>query len=328
MIYKSYIFEDNIGSIKEKITLFYGENLGLKNDLKKKIKNENKNSEILRYSQEDLIKNKNLLISEIENISLFEKNKIFFVENVNDKLLEIIQEAENIISDRKIFLFSDILDKKSKLRNYTEKSKNFACVPCYEDNEITIKKLINSKLNGFSGLTPFNINLIMENTNLDRSKLNNELDKITSCFLDKNILSDKLEELLNSKTNIDFNLLKDEAFLGNKMKTNKLLASTSFDYEKYVFYLNIINQRLDKLFQIHKLNTTNIEDTISKLKPPIFWKDKPNIANQAKKWDKIKIKKMFDVTYDLEKKIKTNSLIEKDILIKKLLIDICSLANA
>ena len=79
MIYKSYIFEDNIGSIKEKITLFYGENLGLKNDLKKKIKNENKNSEILRYSQEDLIKNKNLLISEIENISLFEKNKIFFV---------------------------------------------------------------------------------------------------------------------------------------------------------------------------------------------------------------------------------------------------------
>jgi len=36
MIYKSYIFEDNIGSIKEKITLFYGENLGLKNDLKKK----------------------------------------------------------------------------------------------------------------------------------------------------------------------------------------------------------------------------------------------------------------------------------------------------
>ena len=101
-----------------------------------------------------------------------------------------------------------------------------------------------------------------------------------------------------------------------------------YSYEKYVFYLNIINQRLDKLFQIHKLNTTNIEDTISKLKPPIFWKDKPNIANQAKKWDKIKIKKMFDVTYDLEKKIKTNSLIEKDILIKKLLIDICSLANA
>ena len=44
-----------------------------------------------------------------------------------------------MLSDRKIFLFSEVLDKKSKLRNYTEKSKKFACVACYEDNEISIK---------------------------------------------------------------------------------------------------------------------------------------------------------------------------------------------
>ena len=142
MIYKSYVLEQNINSLDQKIALFYGENLGLKEDLKKIIKDQNKNSEILRYAQEDLIKNNHLLINEIKNISLFEKNKIFFVENVNDKLLELIQETENIISERKIFLFSDILDKRSKLRNYMEKSKNCACVPCYQDNEISIKKLI------------------------------------------------------------------------------------------------------------------------------------------------------------------------------------------
>ena len=54
------------------------------------------------------------------------------------------------------------------------------------------------------------MNLIIDHTNLDRSKLNNELEKITSFFLDKNILSEKLEELLNAKTNDDFNKLKDE----------------------------------------------------------------------------------------------------------------------
>ena len=93
MIYKSYVLEQNINSLDQKIALFYGENLGLKEDLKKIIKNQNKNSEILRYAQEDLIKNNHLLINEIKNISLFEKNKIFFVENVNDKLLELIQET-------------------------------------------------------------------------------------------------------------------------------------------------------------------------------------------------------------------------------------------
>ena len=328
MIYKSYVLEQNINALNEEITLFYGENLGLKNDLKAKIINDNKNSEILRYTQEDLIKDKRALINEIENISLFQKSKIFFIENVSDKLLELIQETESIISERKIFLFADILDKKSKLRSYVEKSKKFACVPCYEDNEITIKKLINLKLKGYNGLTPNNINMIIEHTNFDRSKLNNELNKIICFFSDKNILSDKLEELLNAKTNDDFNKLKDEAFMGNKINTNKLLAETHMEYEKNNLYLNIINQRLDKLLYIQNLNKPKIEDAINSLKPPIFWKDKPVITNQAKMWNKSKIKKILNKTFDVEKKIKTNNLIEKNILIKKLLIDICSLANS
>ena len=328
MIYKSYILEQNVNSINEKIALFYGVNLGLKNDLKAKIIEKNKNSEILRYSQDEILKDKALLENEIKNISLFEKNKIFFIENVNDKILETIQGFENTLSDRKIFLFSDVLDKKSKLRNYTEKSKNCASVACYEDNEISIKKLINSRLNGFNGLTPYNINLIIDHTNLDRSKLNNELDKIISCFPNKNIFSEKLEILLNAKVNIDFSKLNDEAFLGNKINTNKLLAQTGMDNEKNIFYLNIINQRLEKLLQINNLNKSTIEDAINSLKPPVFWKDKPNLTNQAKKWNKFKVQKMINLTFKLEKKIKSNNLIEKNILIKKLLVDICSLANA
>ena len=328
MIYKSYILEKNINSIDEKITLFYGVNLGLKSDLKAKIIKNNKNSEILRYSQDELLKDKALLENEIKNISLFEKNKIFLIENVNDKILQLIQEFENIHSDRKIFLFSDVLDKKSKLRNYTEKSKKCACVACYEDNEISFKKLIDSRLNGFSGLSTYNINLIIDSTNLDRSKLNNELNKIISCFPNKNILTEKLEVLLNVKENTDFNKLNDEAFLGNKINTNKLLAQTGMDNEKNIFYLNIINLRLEKLMQINNYNKSTIEEAINSLKPPVFWKDKPNLTNQAKKWDKFKIQKMINLTFNLEKKIKSNNLIEKNILIKKLLVDICSLANA
>tara|TARA_Y100001958_G_C21131613_1_gene472794 strand:- start:14 stop:1000 length:987 start_codon:yes stop_codon:yes gene_type:complete len=328
MIYKSYILEKNINSIDEKITLFYGVNLGLKSDLKAKIIENNKNSEILRYSQDELLKDKALLENEIKNISLFEKNKIFLIENVNDKILQLIQEFENIHSDRKIFLFSDVLDKKSKLRNYTEKSKKCACVACYEDNEISIKKLIDSRLSGFSGLSTYNINLIIDSTNLDRSKLTNELNKIISCFPNKNILTEKLEVLLNVKENTDFNKLNDEAFLGNKINTNKLLAQTGMDNEKNIFYLNIINLRLEKLMQINNYNKSTIEEAINSLKPPVFWKDKPNLTNQAKKWDKFKIQKMINLTFNLEKKIKSNNLIEKNILIKKLLVDICSLANA
>ena len=71
------------------------------------------------------------------------------------------------------------------MRNYFEKSKNFAVVPCYEDNEQTLKRIILDKLKGFKGLNTENINIIIKNINSDRSKLNNELNKIVTFFKTK-----------------------------------------------------------------------------------------------------------------------------------------------
>ena len=49
---------------------------------------------------------------------------------------------------------------------------------------------------------------------------------------------------------------------------------------------------------------------------------------QAKKWDKNKIKNILISTYNLEIEIKSNASVEKNILMKKLVVDICNIANA
>ena len=51
-------------------------------------------------------------------------------------------------------------------------------------------------------------------------------------------------------------------------------------------------------------------------------------TKQAKKWSSLKIHSLLQNTYKLEVDIKSNLLIDKKILIKKLIIDICKLANA
>ena len=152
MNYKSYLVEQNLATIKENITLLFGENLGFKNDLKNKIKLENKKSEIINYTQEEILKNSTVFFNNLTNISLFENNKIFFINNANDKLLPIVEEVEKFINDQKIYIFSEVLDKRSKLRNYFEKSRNCAAIACYLDNEIGIKKIINEELKGYVGL--------------------------------------------------------------------------------------------------------------------------------------------------------------------------------
>ncbi len=331
MIYKSYILEQNLDHIKDcKLFLFYGENIGLKNEFKKKIKELYSKEDFINLFQDDVLKNKEILINEIANKSLFRENKIIFIQHANDKILEILENIIEILDKEKIFVFSDILDRKSKLRSFFEKNNNFGLTACYNDNEISIRKIITTSLKDFKNLSPEIINLIQQNANLDRNKVNNELDKIKSCFLDKKLDITKIEKLLNTKTNEDFNHLKDEALNGNKIKTNRLLADTIFGEENNIYYLNLLNQRLNKLNEINKIkrDNNNLEEAVSNIKPPIFWKDKPIVMRQIKKWDNLKIKKALNKTYETEIKIKSDNIIKKELLMKQLLIDLCLEANS
>ncbi len=331
MIVKSYSIENKIEIInKNKIHLFYGENLGLVQDIKLKIRKINKEDEIISFLQEEILKNSSILFSEIRNKSLFQQKKIIIVDQVNDKILDIISSIEKEIKDERIYLFADLLDKKSKLRNHFEKATDCGITPCYKDDETTINKIILDKLKDFEGLSTEIINLLIRNTRLNRDKLNNEIGKIHSYFYKKKLDYNKLSQLLNDESNEDFNLLKDMAIKGDKNKTNKLLTDTVFEKDKDVYYLNLINLRINKLKDINELKTegVNTETALRKTKPPIFWKDKPMLIEQIKKWNKEKIRDALDQTYDTEIQIKSNTMINKDLLIKNLLVKLCVTANS
>tara|TARA_A100001015_G_scaffold130388_1_gene144638 strand:- start:371 stop:1360 length:990 start_codon:yes stop_codon:yes gene_type:complete len=327
MIQKSFIIENNVKLLKNKFSLFYGENVGLINEFKSKI-SKIYNNEIIKFNQSDILDNQNILISEINNFSLFENKKVFFLLNVNDKIFNVIEKIILKNNENQFFLFSEKLDKKSKLRNFFEKEKTTDIIPCYNDNEIGLRKIVSNKLEGYSGLTVQIINFIIDNCSLDRAKINNEVQKIESYFDKKIINTNDLIKLLNIKEDDDFNLIKDAALNGQKTITNKLLNSAIIENDKIFFYISSLNLRLIRLKEIKSKNLENIEKSINALKPPIFWKDKPNFLNQLKIWSTKKINIALDEIYGAELIAKSKSNINKDTLIKKLMVDLCILASA
>ena len=329
MIYKSHILEEDINQLRNNITLFYGENFGLINEFKEKIQEINKDKKIIKVNQENILKDQNIIFNEIRNISLFDEKKIIFIYGANDKILNIIEEIKPSIDKNEIFIFGSILDKKSKLRYHFEKSKEYNIIACYKDNEVNLRRLITNKFKGFSGVSSEVISALLENSGLDRMKLNNEIEKIKILFIDKKISFNLLEKILNLKTEEDFDLIKDFALKGDNKMTNKLLNVTVLENEKIPFYLNIINQRLNRLKEIKIVSKgKNISNFMSSLRPPIFWKDKPNFIKQEKLWDNKKLSLALNQTYNLELNIKSNSDVNKTVLIKKLLLDLCVLANS
>ena len=197
MIFKSYLLENNIQQILElNMFLFYGENEGLKNEIINNLKIKNK----IIFSQEDLMNNEELFLNEIYNKSLFEDKKIIIIDNADDKIFKLIEPLENL-NDVKIFIFAQTLSKKSKIRNLFEKSKDYGICACYDDSEVTLKKITFEKLKNIKGINQTIINYIIQQCGMNRYKLNNEIEKIKTYFHDKEILYEKLEELLNVRTN-------------------------------------------------------------------------------------------------------------------------------
>ena len=84
MIIKSYIAEQDKKIFTNKLLLIYGENIGLIEDFKKKIKSIFSNSELNILSQANIIQNEEMFYNQVFNISLFQKQKIFLINLCTD----------------------------------------------------------------------------------------------------------------------------------------------------------------------------------------------------------------------------------------------------
>ncbi len=323
MILKSYIVEKNLNTLKEyRATLLYGVNDGFKDDIKTQLKNLNKDAEIINFFESEITKNENVLYENIFNESLFNSKKIIFIQLATDKIFNEVYETINKNTNTELYIFAENLDKKSKLRNLFDKEKNLAAIPCYEDNERTLINYIRNELSEFKGLTGELTNIILTNSNANRRTIKNELIKIKDFFVKKLIVKKQLLEILNIKSDSNFDEIRDNALVGRKDKINKLLTEIELLRESSFFYLNSLNYRIFKLIEIQKKNIilNNHEKTIENLSPPIFWKDKEIYLTQLKKWNLEKLYKAVFKISEAEDLMKKNSHIKNDVVIKNLIL--------
>ena len=327
MILKSFEVEKNIKILlKYRIMLIYGENIGLKESFKEKIISLFKDAEIVNLYNEDISKNKDIIINEAKNISLFTKDKVIIFNQASDKVLSDIQYILKNEKQTNIILFADILEKKSKLRSFFEKEKTIALIPCYSDNEITLRRLVQSELKDYKNLNNDVVTMVINYSNLDRKNIMSNLEKI-KIYFEKRILSqNELETLLNTDRNEFFENIRDAALNGEKSRLNGLFDNFVFNKEETFLYLNAINQRLIKIKEIQDQNDmhNNLELALNKMRPPIFWKDKPTYMKLLKKWDKKRVLEAIIYLGKIEKEIKNNSSIDQVAIVRNSITNICS----
>ena len=310
MIFKTQDIENYKN--ENKIFLFHGVNEGFKEEILKKTFIPMFQGNVFKYFEKEIFKNIENFYNNILSKSFFEENKLIIIKDASDKIKNEIETLkEKKLEDIKIILISNILDKRSKLRNYFEKEKDLVSVAFYSDNNQTLSSITKSFfLKKNISISQESINLIVNRASGERKSLVNELEKIENYLKDKKKITTKeIYSLTNLSENYSINELVDNCLAKNKQKTIYILNENNFSFEDAIIIIKtflIKSKRLLKLNQDFHLSK-NLDNTVANFKPPIFWKDKDVIKQQIKNWSLNKTYELINEINKIELNIKKNS---------------------
>ena len=335
MIIKSYQVQNNKSNfLKCNFFLFYGENLGLKKDIRKIVKaeiNQKKNVEDLFLYENEILNNEKNFYNLIYGGSLFSEKKIITIYNATDKISEKINDIyEKYPENTYIIIFSEILEKKSKLRIFFEKNKKAICIPCYLDNEKDLAAIARLELKKYNIiLSQEIINLLIEKSNSDRNNLRNEINKIHSYSLGKKKIGlAEIKSLINFSGEYKSDIFINECLCGNIKQYKKIISELFSNTINQIFLFRILSIKIQRLLRIKeqedKLNS--IDNIINNTKPPIFWMEKPLIKKQLSIWSLGDLKKTINEINNTELLCKKNPNISK-VIFFNFFTEICKKAN-
>ena len=296
---------------KQNFFLIYGENEGLKKEVIENLK-KNLNGRIENYDEAQIISNSELFYEKIFNQSLFVKEKIIIINRCSEKIFDLIENIlEKEISNIKIILNANILEKKSKLRNLFEKNKELITVPTYKDTSIILAEIAKKFFNNYKvSISQETINLLVSRCNGDRGHLKSELDKILIYMNDKKSINlEEIYKLTNLTENFSINELVDTSLSKHSRKTSEIINESNYKSEDSILILRTFLQKAKRLLSLYEQRNgnANFDSLINDFRPPIFWKDKPIVKRQLERWSRSQIKDLITNLNKTEIFLKKNS---------------------
>ena len=311
--------------------LLYGPNEGLVRDNFIKIKNifSSENAEEINFTGKSLIDKPELLLDEIQTVSMFHSQKIILIEHASDKNIEVFEEAFSQIPDfTLIIILANNLGKTSKIRKFFETSEIFIATANYEDDSRSNSQLIQDlEKNIKKVLDRESKSYLSQNLSTDRMISKNEIDKIVLLYLDNDLIPTlkNIKAIFNDSADLGLNKISQYVLSGlpNKVSINlnKMFSEGTSPVAVIRTMLNYVNRI--QTTQIELKKTNNFDTAIKSLKPPVFWKDKDSFKTHCMKWPINETVYNFNLLVDAELSCKSNYELT-NILCERALINIAA----
>jgi len=316
---KAYELKSLVEKKKYSAYLVYGQNKGLVREKSQTIIDTYKDdqTEIIKFENDELISEPEKLSNEFNTFSLIAEKKIIHVLNTKDNLTEII--TNTVIDDQNstnlIVFETGELTPRSKLRKFFEKEKHLGILACYFDTEQDVKGLIETTFKKEDMLINTDISLLIaKHLGNERHIIKSELEKIILYLKDKKEFKAKdILKCLGENEDFGFDNLNYNLCDGNVVKLDKIINQLYLQGINPVALLRSVDKHFQKiLFVNQKIDSgINFTESISQLKPPIFFLYINQFKNQVKIWNTTLCYKAIERIMETEELCKLNSKISK-----------------
>ena len=308
-----------------KLILFYGPNIGLVKLLFNKVIKElsidiNDPFNVSKFYTQNLIDDPYILTNTVSTFTMTSEKRIILLDlSNNSPKKNVIENIKTSLSSKKddclVIIKADNLGAMNDLVKFTLNYKFGILVPCYEETANQIKlELSNIFIENKYNFSDSFISHLSTKFSNDSSINKMEFDKLRIFLINNIEVNEKvLLSLVTDNTNINLNKISNFCALGD-------VKGALFYYEKTldssISPILVIRTMVKHFKIIEKVlcdieDGKNIDDAINNIKPPLFFKDKPQISNQARLWSLPKINLILKRLADTEIKCKSGLFVDK-----------------
>ena len=315
---KAYELKNLVEKKKYAGYLIYGQNKGLAREKSQTIINFYKDdkTEIIKFENDELISEQGKLTNEFNTFSLTAEKKILHILNTKDNLTEIITNTITGHDSKNLIVFeTSELTPRSKLRKFFEKEKHLGILACYFDTERDVQELIETTFKKEN--MPINrdiVLLITKHLGNERHIIKSELEKIILYLKDKKeFKAEDILKCLSQNEDYGFDDLNYSISNGNVVKLDKIINQLYLEGINPIALLRSVSKHFQKiLFVNQKIDLgMNLSESLSQLKPPIFFLYANQFKEQVKKWKTTLCYKAIERILETEELCKMNSKIAK-----------------
>ena len=254
-----------------------------------------------------------ILTHEIQGLSLINKRKFILIENLSASITKEFKEIlSSYNSEHMVVLKAGELSPSSSLRKFFESENNLAAIPCYAPDTLQIKQLVHKKIHESNiDLPQEYIDFIVKNSRGEYSSMVMEIDKIL-CYAEggNKITLDVIKELLSAPSEKNsYDPLIKSIISGDYISSEKEFIKLTYSGVHVVAIARNIANYFIKLLKVKTqiYQGKNEKESISSIKPPIFFKNLPEFRAGIKKYTIQDLVLTINSLTKIEEKCKTQN---------------------